>query len=149
MRKRTESEGGFTLIELLVVILIIGVLAAIAIPSFLSQKNKAFAAQAQSLVRSMATAMETYGTDHGGEYTGATMSGLHEVEPSIPAAAGGGLIPSVSVVGTSEYTVSVEVEKSSEAEHPRFWITREASGANKYQCTATKISVGCTPTGEW
>jgi type IV pilus assembly protein PilA len=149
MRRRVGSEGGFTLIELLVVILIIGILAAIAIPSFLSQKNKAYAAQAQSLVRSMATAMEAYGTSHNGEFTGATMAALHEVEPTIPEGAQGGLLPSLSGVGQSEYTVTVEVEKSSEPEHPKFWITREASGANKYQCTATKISVGCTPTGEW
>ena len=82
-------QGGFTLIELLVVILIIGILAAIAIPSFLSQKNKAYGSQAQSLARSMATAIESYATTNSGEYTGATMERLHEVEPTIPAARSG------------------------------------------------------------
>src|SRR3954467_10704375 len=59
-----EREGGFTLIELLVVIIIIGILAAIAIPVFLKQRNKGYDAQAKSDLRNMATAEETYLTDN-------------------------------------------------------------------------------------
>jgi type IV pilus assembly protein PilA len=83
LRRRAEDEKGFTLIELLVVILIIGILAAIAIPSFLNQKGKANDAQAKSLVRTAATAMETYSTDHNGSYAGATAAALNAIEPSI------------------------------------------------------------------
>jgi len=59
-----ERDEGFTLIELLVVIIIIGILAAIAIPVFLSQRNKGYDSQAKSDVRNMATLDETYFTDN-------------------------------------------------------------------------------------
>src|ERR1700756_4761894 len=64
LRQRSSDEGGFTLIELLVVILIIGILAAIAIPSFLSQKGKASDSSAKEMVRSGRDAIETYSTAH-------------------------------------------------------------------------------------
>ena len=59
-----EKDEGFTLIELLVVIIIIGILAAIAIPVFLNQRKKGYDAQAKSDLRNMATAEETYFTDN-------------------------------------------------------------------------------------
>ena len=60
-----EKDQGFTLIELLVVIIIIGILAAIAIPVFLNQRKKGWDAQAKSDLKNMATAQETYLTDSG------------------------------------------------------------------------------------
>ena len=60
-----EKDQGFTLIELLVVIIIIGILAAIAIPVFLNQRKKGWDAQAKADLKNMATAQETYLTDSG------------------------------------------------------------------------------------
>jgi type IV pilus assembly protein PilA len=68
-KAQEENEGGFTLIELLVVIIIIGILAAIAIPVFLNQRQKGYDAQAKSDLRNMATAEETYLTDNLTSYT--------------------------------------------------------------------------------
>jgi type IV pilus assembly protein PilA len=68
-KAREEREAGFTLIELLVVIIIIGILAAIAIPVFLNQRKKGYDAQAKSDLRNMATAEETYLTDNPTTYT--------------------------------------------------------------------------------
>ena len=68
-KAREEHEGGFTLIELLVVIIIIGILAAIAIPVFLNQRQKGYDAQAKSDLRNLATLEETYLTDDPTTYT--------------------------------------------------------------------------------
>lgn len=77
INKRTRSEGGFTLIELLVVIIIIAILAAIAIPMYLSQRQKGWESNAKSDLRNAAVAQESYFTDNDG-YSGDT--GELEVE---------------------------------------------------------------------
>ena len=68
-RLNGEGEAGFTLIELLVVMLILGILAAIAIPAFFNQRDKATDAQAKSAARTAETAIETYATENEGETT--------------------------------------------------------------------------------
>jgi type IV pilus assembly protein PilA len=70
VRRRLAQEEGFTLIELLVVILIIGILAAVAIPAFLSQKNKAYDSNAQSNLKNAQTIVEAYANGNGGTYPG-------------------------------------------------------------------------------
>ena len=73
-----EREEGFTLIELLVVMIIIGILAAIAIPVFLSQKSKGYDASVKSDLRTIANELESYNTDGNGYPTaqGATGAGV-------------------------------------------------------------------------
>ncbi len=68
LRERMSDERGFTLIELLVVILIIAILAAIAIPFFLNQRERSYVSQTESALKNAATAMESYATANGGDY---------------------------------------------------------------------------------
>ena len=64
-RPHFKDQDGFTLIELLVVILIIGILAAIALPAFLSQRQKGMDSQAKVMLTTARTAFATYYTDEG------------------------------------------------------------------------------------
>jgi type IV pilus assembly protein PilA len=103
MRELAANEKGFTLIELLVVILIIGILAAIAVPSFLNQKGKANDAQAKTIARTAETAEESVYTDgqiYVSQSAGAGAAGaLNATEKTLTG-------PSAACVGSPPYAVS-------------------------------------------
>ena len=135
LRQRSKEEGGFTLIELLVVILIIGILAAIAIPSFLNQKSKAYDASAKEMARTAQTTAETYATDHEGSYEGFTVAIAHTYESSIPeskAAANGGawLEEPAKADSATEYSVIGVAANTGD----KFSIARNANGEITREC---------------
>jgi type IV pilus assembly protein PilA len=147
LRQRTSDEGGFTLIELLVVILIIGILAAIAIPALLSQKSKAYDSSAKTEAQTAQTAMETWSTENGGLYTNGTKTKLKEIEPSLNTgtnATEAALLETTQTVGTghpepTEYTVSVEAQNTKDV----YSVTRKANGEVEHTCKAPTSTTGC------
>jgi type IV pilus assembly protein PilA len=74
MRPLLREQRGFTLIELLVVIVIIAILAGIAIPYFIKQREKGWESQMQSALKNAAIAVESYSTAHGGDMSGLNSS---------------------------------------------------------------------------
>src|SRR3954451_15641871 len=149
LRNRLRGEEGFTLIELLVVILIIGILAAIAIPSFLNQKGKGEDSQAKAAARTTQTALETYYTDNQNYSCGATsatcVTALKAIENQVPADGTGQGQVTVSQ-GTDSYVIDVV---STGGRH--FKITKATgTGAVTRDCTRTNgtdNAAGCTFTG--
>jgi type IV pilus assembly protein PilA len=139
LRQRTSDEGGFTLIELLVVILIIGILAAIAIPALLSQKSKAYDSSAKTVAQTAQTAMETYATENNGEYTGGTRKKLNEIEPSLNISKSNEAELKETAVGTNTYTVTAKAANTGD----EYAVVRKANGEVEHTCTSNATTLGC------
>jgi type IV pilus assembly protein PilA len=144
-RLNGDREAGFTLIELLVVMLILGILAAIALPAFFNQRDKAGDAKAKEYAHSAQVAQETYFTDNETYATGAAgIEALEEIEPTLASA------DWVTLEGT-DTTYTITVEGANEAQ--TFSVVNNA-GTMTFPCTVAGEG-GCPndggedPTGDW
>jgi type IV pilus assembly protein PilA len=143
-RLNGDSEAGFTLIELLVVMLILGILAAIALPAFFNQKDKAGDAKAKEYAHSAQVAMETFSTDHNGSYVGATDDELIAIEPTLNSA--GAMVDGTPTASTYKITIVSSNGDEFSVENNDGTLTFPCKEPGNGGCPAEVTGEG-TPTG--
>jgi type IV pilus assembly protein PilA len=150
MRKRMKGQKGFTLIELLVVIIIIAILAAIAIPTFLGQRQKAQDAAAKSLVRNAMTTIESAYVDTR-SFNSATMTVtvLEAIEPSIEFAVGGTCTAVPAITTSLDRTTgaaanTIEYTGTTDATHDEYTVVTMSASGNIFGAYVSKTVDGGT-----
>jgi type IV pilus assembly protein PilA len=121
-----RNKKGFTLIELLIVVVIIGILAAIAIPKFANTKEKAYIASMKADLRNLATYEESFAADSAGLYFSGTASGTTAVN---------GFLPSQNVTVVAASVTGPPASWSASASHSLTLKTCSSSAAGLITCT--------------
>ena len=149
LNKFKDDEGGFTLIELLVVILIIGILAAVAIPTFLSQKNKAYHSNAESNLKNAQTVVESYVNGNGGTYPTGSNVALNATSSPFASDTDVASLGSVNYTGPSTASTTsdrIHPGRASRVPAPRAWPRACCSRpAGRWGTLAASVSIRIAP----
>jgi type IV pilus assembly protein PilA len=143
MQRLRSDEEGFTLVELLLVVLIIAILAAVAIPSFLDQENKANDAAAQTQLSTAYRAIEIYGVANG-SYCNAKVSDLVSIAPMLQQANN----LTIDACGASDPTGYTLTVQSPSHQRTTFGLSLDGSGLLHRTCSPAGQG-GCHSDGTW